>query len=110
MRAAEDFCEVESNDLEVALAQERDLVKESLVRIGHLESQLRDARQTTIKLIAASRESLVALRRIQTELAPESFAREALNPLTRDLHQMADTIQELHTLALIRTTARFRGR
>ena len=105
-KASDRFFEAETDDLEVALAEERDLVGESLVRIAHLESQLREARLTTLKLIAASRESLVALRRIQSELAPESFAQEALTPLISDLHQMADTIQELHTLALIRTTAR----
>ena len=101
-RASEGFLEAESTELESALSKERELVEEGLVRIAHLETQLRVARQTSVKLIAASLESLKALKRARGELGDATFGREALDPLRRDLQEMAQTIQELHVLALVR--------
>jgi hypothetical protein len=42
------------------------------------------------------------LKRVRAEFVSEDFAQQALNPLVRDLEQVAQTIQELHTLALVR--------
>jgi chromosome segregation ATPase len=100
-KATEAFAEAEMTELETSLARERELLQESLARIAHLEAQLQDARRTTVKLTVASRESLKTMKRVRTELVAETFGRDALNPLLHDLQQMAQTVQELHTLALV---------
>ncbi|HEY7588798.1 MAG TPA: hypothetical protein VIB49_08680 [Thermoplasmata archaeon] len=101
-KASREYHEDELAELESSLTLERDLVKESLLRIARLERQLKDAQRTTVKLIAASRSSLANLKRVRAEFVSEDFAQQALNPLVRDLEQVAQTIQELHTLALVR--------
>ena len=90
---------------ERALASERGLVQESLVRIGSLEGQLRDARRTTLKLIAASRNSLSTLKRVRDHLARETYAAGALTPLVQNFQELTQVVQELHVLATVRTPA-----
>ena len=90
---------------ERALASERGLVQESLVRIGSLEGQLRDARRTTLKLIAASRNSLSTLKRVRDHLARETYAAGALTPLVQNFQELTHVVQELHVLATVRPPA-----
>ncbi len=97
-----ELLEDEVGGLESALRQERELVKEEMGRMAHLEGQLRDARRTAVKLIGASRTSLTTLRKVRSDPLTGSFAREALDPLLHDLREVATTVQELHTLAVIR--------
>lgn len=102
-RASRAMIESDFEESERVLASERELVKESLARIASLEQKLKDARRTTVKLIAASRSSLESLKRVRSELVTQTFAHEALNPLVHDLHEMAQTVQELSTLAVVKS-------
>lgn len=88
--------------LERALGDERDLVKEGLATIARLERQLRDARRTTAKLIAVSREGLVSLKRVRGLFEGEPFANQALAPLVHDFRELTQAVQELHALALVK--------
>jgi len=90
---------------ERALASERELVRESVARIANLEGQLTDARRTTLKVIAASRNSLATLKRVRDHLAQEKFATSALTPLVRDFRELTQVVQELHVLAAVKATA-----
>ena len=90
---------------ERTLADERELVKESLATIARLERQLRDARRTTAKLIAVSREGLVSLKRVRGLFESEPFADQALAPLIHDFRELTQAVQELHTLALVKAEA-----
>jgi hypothetical protein len=104
-RAVGDFLEGDAAELEGALGKERERVRRSMARIARLEQQLQDARRTAADLVAASKNSLTTLRKVRTELVEEEFAREALNPLLHDLRQVAETVQELNTLAYVRAAA-----
>ena len=87
-----------------ALDGERELVKESLVRIASLEGQLKEARRTTLKLIAASRNGLATLKRVRDHLAAETYAAGALTPLVHDFETLTEVVQELHVLALVKAS------
>ena len=103
-RLANDLARWEREEAELALASERDLVKESLVRIAVLEGQLKDARRTTLKLIAASRNGLATLKRVRDHLAQETYAPGALAPLVRDFQELTQVVQELHVLAVVKAS------
>ena len=102
-RLATELASWDLTESERALASERGLVQESVARIGNLEGQLRDARRTTLKLIAASRNSLSTLKRVRDHLARETYAAGTLTPLVRDFQELAQVVQELHVLAVVRT-------
>lgn len=95
----------EKGGVEADLTSERELVQESLVRIASLESQLKDARRTTLKLIAASRNGLATLKRVRDHLAAETYAAGALNPLVHDFRELTQLVQELHALAVVKVSA-----
>ena len=97
-----DLYELEADVMERAFGQERELLKESLTRIAHLEAQLTNARRTIVRLVAASRDSLAKLNRIRGTPLQPSYAYEALDPLMKDLREMAETVLELHALAQVR--------
>jgi chromosome segregation ATPase len=97
-----EFLEDEVEVLESALGRERGLVNERSARIAQLEGQLADTRRTTLKLITTSRTSLTTLKKVRNELVSERFAQSALNPLVRDLQEMAIAVQELHALAVVK--------
>jgi len=101
-RLANDLVTWELEDAGRALEDERELVKESLVRISNLEGQLKDAQRTTLKLIAASRNGLANLKRVRDHLASETYAVNALGPLVHDFQELTQVVQELHNLALVR--------
>jgi hypothetical protein len=103
-RLANDLARWEQEEAELALASERDLVKESLVRIAALEGQLKDARRTTLKLIAASRNGLATLKRVRDHLAMETYAVGTLTPLVRDFRELTQVVQELHALAIVKAS------
>jgi hypothetical protein len=97
-----EFLEDEVGVLESSLGRERERVNERSVRIAQLEGQLADTRRTTLKLITTSRTSLTTLKKVRSELVSERFAQSALNPLVRDLQEMATAVQELHALAFVK--------
>jgi len=103
-RLASDLARWEQEEAELALASERDLVKESLVRIANLEGQLKDARRTTLKLIAASRNGLASLKRVRDHLAAETYAVGTLTPLVHDFQELTQVVQELHALAIVKAS------
>jgi len=101
-RLTNDLSAWERSEAELALSSERELVKESLVRIANLEGQLKDARRTTLKLIAASRNSLATLKRVRDHFAAETYAVGALTPLVHDFQELTQVVQELHVLAMVK--------
>lgn len=103
-RLAADLARWDLEEAELGLASERALVQESLVRIGNLEGQLRNARRTTLKLIAASRNGLASLKRVRDHLASETYAVGALAPLVRDFQDLTQVVQELHALAVVKAS------
>jgi hypothetical protein len=103
-RLANDFASWDIEDARQALAGERDLVRESLVRIARLEGQLKDARRTTVKLIAASRNGLATLKRVRDRLATETYAAGTLTPLVHDFQELTQVVQELHALAIVKAS------
>jgi chromosome segregation ATPase len=102
-KATRQLAEWELEEATATLEGERTLVRDCLARIASLEGKLREARRTTVKLIAASRNSLATLKKVRSELAPETFAQNALNPIVQDFQQMAQAVQELHAIALVKT-------
>lgn len=103
-RIANDLARWDLEEAELNLASERSLVQESLVRIGNLEGQLKDARRTTLKLIVASRNGLATLKRVRDHLASETYAAGALAPLVRDFQDLTQVVQELHALAIVKAS------
>ena len=102
VRAFSDLFELETSILERAVRQERTRIAEREDRIEDLEDQLRDARRTIVRLVAASRDSLRNLNRIRGDFLEGSYAQEALDPLVADLQAVAQTVLELHALARVR--------
>ena len=84
---------------------ERSLVLRSEVRIQNLERRLADAQRIAAKLVAASKTSLVTLKKVRGEHPDASFALEVLGPIVRDLGDVARVTQELRAIALIRAQA-----
>ena len=103
-RLATDLVRWEHEGTESALADERELVRESLVRIASLEGQLKDARRTALKLIATSRNSLTTLKHVRDHLATETYAVGALAPLVHDFRELTQVVQELHALAVVKAS------
>ncbi len=103
-RLVNDLARWDLEEAELAIASERDLVQESLIRIGNLEGQLKDARRTTLKLIVASRNGLASLKRVRDHLASETYAVGALAPLVRDFQDLTQVVQELHALAIVKAS------
>jgi hypothetical protein len=104
-KLANDLAAWEREEAELELSGERDLVMEGLVRIANLEAQLKDARRTTLKLIAASKNSLSTLKRVRDHLAAETYAANALAPLVHDFQELTQVVQELHVLAAMKASA-----
>jgi chromosome segregation ATPase len=90
-----------SRELENTLRKEHEFTKESLYRIATLERQIHEARQTTTRLIASSRDSLRTLRRVQVEFDEDPVAQDALEPLVRSVYQVGKAARDLHTVALV---------
>lgn len=103
-RFSRDLTAWERDEAELALTSERELMQESVARIASLEAQLKDARRTTLKLIAASRNGLSTLKRVRDHLAPETYAAGALAPLVQDFRELTQVVQELHALAMVRAS------
>jgi len=101
-RAEKAILEGEVTRLESALRREHEFAKEGLYRIATLERQLEEARETTTKLVIASRDSLRTLRRVETDLADDGGAPYVLEPLVEDLCYMARAVKELHSVAGMR--------
>lgn len=104
-RLANELAAWELEESRSALAEERELVQESLVRIARLEEQLRDARRTAVKLIAASKNGLATLKSVRERLASETYAAGALAPLVHDFRELTQVVQELHVLAAVKGEA-----
>ena len=98
-RARNAFLEGETTKLESALAREHELLKEGVYQIATLERQLQEAQETTTKLVFASRDSLRTLQRVGTRLNDGDLEPHALDPLVRDLCQMAKAVLDLHSVA-----------
>lgn len=103
-RTVTEFLEGEAIRVETALERERLLAEESVARAELLEDQMANARRTTLKLITAARASLALLKRVRLDLVENGFLDEALNPLLRDLREVAQAAQELESFALLRET------
>lgn len=101
-RALREQSERDSEESASLIESERELVRESLARIASLEAKLKDARRTTVKLIAASRESLLAVKGIRGLFTSETYAAGALRPLVSSLEGLTQVVQELHTLAIVK--------
>jgi hypothetical protein len=102
VRASRHLLEWDSEEAAARVEIERDLVRESLARIASLEAKLKVARRTTVKLIAASRESLLAVKGIRGLFPSETYATGALRPLISSLEELTQVVQELHTLAVVK--------
>ena len=104
-RLANELAAWDLRESERALGSERELVQESVARIASLEGQLQDARRTTLKLIAASRNGLATLKRVRDHLAQETYAAGALTPLVHDFQELTQVVQELHVLSVVKAAA-----
>ena len=96
-QAANAFLDGEVARFESALAGQRELVKEGLCRIAALERQLEETRETTAKLVTASRDSLRTLQRVGTDLTGNGSEPTVLAPLAQDLCDLAKAALELHS-------------
>jgi hypothetical protein len=94
--------EEDSEESASQIETERELVQESLARIASLEAKLKIARRTTVKLIAASRESLLAMKGVRGLFPSETYATGALRPLITSLEELTQVVQELHALAVVK--------
>lgn len=102
-RASRKLTERDSEESLSRIESERARVQECLVRIASLEAKLKDARRTTVKLIAASRESLLAVKGIRGLVSSETYSAGALRPLVSSLEGLTQVVQELHALAIVKT-------
>ncbi len=108
-RRLHEFLAEEVDDLESRLDYERHLVMRGETRNEALERQLKEAQRIVTKLVSASRSSLVTLKKVRDEHPDASFGKEVLSPIVRDLRDVAQVVQELRAIALVRGQFETRG-
>ncbi len=104
-KLANELASWELEETQSAMESQRGLLRESVVHIATLEARLKDARRTTLKLIAASRNSLTTLKRVRDHLATQAYVGNALAPLIHDFRELTQAVQELHVLSAIQASA-----